>query len=476
MMRRRILLLAALAAACKTVTAPPPVVTPPRVAFDYTVHVYEGKWVHDNKAANAPVWIPGCDAPRCKVLTDGAGNVTLHELPPGPVTICAGEAGYLDTCRDLMIPTIADDGIFELVSAKPPKVRGRLHADGRRLRFPDGKPFPWIGVTGFPAMAGDAFYQWADDRGFTIVRVLFGDVSWLPQTAAQAVAAMPGTLAKAEQHGLYVEAVALTDTASWTRDQIRAHVKAVGAACAFAVNCVLELANENYHPTQNAGALTDLAFLRELRSLVPASLPVSFGAGTNDEADNYPGGDYITIHRSRDRDAWNMTRHIREQEQISADSKKFVVDDEPIGAAEANDPGRRLADPRIFKATGVLGRVFGLGVTYHFENGLRAQVPPEGSIQNEAARQFVEGARVLPDDIELSFQNSGWPQSPVIAANFETDSSRGTVLRVYSGIGARSLMVGLRVQGDPQIRMRDPWHVLRTLIDDNELQVWEIGR
>ena len=61
--------------------------------------------------------------------------------------------------------------------------------------------------------------------------------------------ALPRLLDLAAARGLYVEAVALAgtgeDEARLTRDQMRRHVKAVGAACAAAENCVVALANDH---------------------------------------------------------------------------------------------------------------------------------------------------------------------------------------------------------------------------------------
>jgi hypothetical protein len=72
-----------------------------------------------------------------------------------------------------------------------------------------------------------------------------------------------------------------------------------------------------------------------------------------------------------------------------------VVSDEPIGAGERVDPGRRLTDPSVFFAVALLGRMAGVGNTFHCEDCLHARVP--GPTQATCATAFVEGSLVVAD-------------------------------------------------------------------------------
>src|SRR5207245_11489714 len=123
------------------------------------------------------------------------------------------------------------------------------------------------------------------------------------------------------------------DTATSTFD-IERHVGAMGAACAAAGNCVIELANEPYHPTQ-ADMVHDRAYLRRLRARVPKEIPVALGAA-QDPADS-GGGDYATVHLSRDTGdgGWAHVKAIAAVHDLPASLKMPVVSAEPIGAGEA---------------------------------------------------------------------------------------------------------------------------------------------
>jgi hypothetical protein len=76
---------------------------------------------------------------------------------------------------------------------------------------------------------------------------------------------------------------------------------------------------------------------------------------------------------------------------LAVETGKPVVNDEPIGAAERDEPGRRLADPEFFRA--LARRTFAAGLaggTFHCEDGLRARIP--GPVQQACARAWTEGA------------------------------------------------------------------------------------
>jgi hypothetical protein len=52
-----------------------------------------------------------------------------------------------------------------------------------------------------------------------------------------------------------------------------------------------------------------------------------------------------------------------------------VVSDEPIGAAEQMEPGRRDNDPTRFEAAARATREAGLGATFHYSDGIQAVIP-----------------------------------------------------------------------------------------------------
>lgn len=307
--------------------------------------------------------------------------------------------------------------------------------------------------------------------------------------------ALERALALAAERDLYVEAVALVDTLSFAMN--RAHligqVTQVGRICERAENCVLELANENVHPTQQRGLLGDVTFLRALRAYVPAHVPISLGStccGQSDEDEWYPGGDYITIHLDRGdggprarpdgttyqspiRDPWDMVRRVWELANVSEMSGRPVVDDEGVGADERDDPGRRLASPANFFARGALARVLELGSTFHCQDCLYARVP--GDVQRACAEAFIQGATLIPDEWILQRANARWSNSPVL--------DEGNTVRTYSGLAdSHGALVALGFRGsEPGLRFRSGWRrsgVLASRIgaDGKTVEVWSLAR
>lgn len=365
--------------------------------------------------------------------------------------------------------------------APPPSPMTALRRDGRWL-VNGGGTYVWRMATGFALVdlvadgnetAAMLFLDSLRADGFTGVRVLSTLCCWFRLTSAEGLAALPRTLALARARGMYVEVVALAATRTaasggkdWTEAEIRAHVRHVGAICGQAVNCLIELANENYHASQRATLLTDVTFLRSLRASIPPHVLVSFGAGPSDEKDNYPGGDYVTVHSGRGRSTWDDVRHAREQETISVKCRCFVVDNEPLGAGEENT-GSRSVNPHEFFARGALSRLLGTGSTFHFQNGLRA-VPPAGH-QFDAARAYIAGTRLVPDPVRLAFRNAGWTgvlESPV--------KSFSGAVRVYSGISPQTnLAMALGVTPAFRMQLRTGWRA-EMIMDRPNVQVFRL--
>ena len=265
------------------------------------------------------------------------------------------------------------------------RTRGfRLQAEGHlrvsRTSFikPDGSAFHWRGITAFRLLEfvahgreaeANAYLKWAASKKLTLVRVLGMADGLFKLAPADGLRALPRLLEMAQRHGLYVELVALADTATIALDFPR-HVKAVAEICARHPNVLLEIANEPVHPTQ-ARALHDPAYVTSLAQLVPAGIPVSLGSVENGDA--FGAGTYVTWHAPRGRD-W--PRQIGEQG--AALLRKFgkpVISDEPMGAADKAVAGRRDSDPARFRASAQASARAGLGATFHYEGGLQARLP-----------------------------------------------------------------------------------------------------
>jgi hypothetical protein len=199
----------------------------------------------------------------------------------------------------------------------------------------------------------------------------------------------------AADRGLYVEIVALADTASYGMDTagLRAQAAAVGSLAAGHSNVVMQIANEHYHPTQSR-ELHDAAVLAELGRLIPPQVLHTESAAAEDSA-NAPQGRYITRHLARSGSPAEMLAGVQLLGSLAVRTGRPVVNGEPIGAAERDQPGRRLSDPGFFRELARRTSAAGLaGGTFHCEDGLRARIP--GPVQQACARAWVQGSRVSP--------------------------------------------------------------------------------
>lgn len=254
----------------------------------------------------------------------------------------------------------------------------RLSARGTRFATADGKPFDWRGITAFRLVEmvahgqereADAYLAWAASKRLTVVRVLTMADVLFKLSPADGQHALPRLLDMAQKHGVYVEVVALADTATIRVDMPR-HVKAIGEIAGRHANALVEIANEPVHPTQ-AKALHDAGYAKSLADLVPPMVPVSLGA--LDSGDAFGAGTYVTWHASRTRGDWPA--QIARGADLIAKFKKPVVNDEPMGAADTAVPGRRDNSPARFRAAAEASRKAGVGATFHYESGLQAKLP-----------------------------------------------------------------------------------------------------
>ena len=334
------------------------------------------------------------------------------------------------------------------------------------MRYADGTRFPWLGATAFqvPEMIAHgreadavAFLDAMRDAGISLVRVLamarFPGFVLAPREGRAAVAR---AVQLARDRDLYVEIVALADTVAYPDVPFDEQVREIGAIAARADTAVVELANEiqPVHPTQSP-ALGDKSLLVRLGGLVPAVVPFAFGSSHGGD----PGFDlynpttgtrpnvYLTHHLERlpgDR-GWRPWRQVRFCEELSARYRAYCVSDEPLRFGPTGDQ-----DPAHVFAYGLMGRIFAVGTTFHFDSGRAAQAPT--GIEREGLIAFIRGATYVPPGWEEGrvFQNANttgaWPQSPVGPFD-EADT-----VRVYTSMADNeALTVAIGVQRDPAI-------------------------
>jgi len=279
---------------------------------------------------------------------------------------------------------------------------GRLGVRGTDIVCRDGARFRWVGVTAFALLEqiahgrrgdADVYMRWAQETGFNLVRVLAMADGLFRLPPEEGIRHMPTLFEMAADRGLYVEIVALADTASYRMDPagLRAQAAAVGRLAAGHSNVVVQIANEHHHPTQSR-ELHDAAVLAELGRLIPRHVLHTESAAAEDSADA-PQGMYITRHLSRSGSPAELLEGVQLLGRLAVRTGRPVVNDEPIGAGERDEPGRRLSDPEFFRELAKRTSAAGLaGGTFHCEDGLHARIP--GPVQQACARAWVQGASV----------------------------------------------------------------------------------
>jgi hypothetical protein len=272
--------------------------------------------------------------------------------------------------------------------------------------------------------------------GFDLVRVFCGALPWCGQELSHVYDGLPRLLEECTARGL--NAYLSYNTEAGTGYDLTAHVDRLEAiARAYPVVVLREVANEPYHDTQ--GGRLEPERCAELAARMSA--PVGYGAAADDESTEYAGGAFAPVHLDRGRDPWNMVRRVREILALSETTGTPGFNQEPIGAGEVSEPGRREANPAIWYTMGALNRLFchGSGV-FHSQSGLDAQ--PLGPNQRTCAIAYLDGVDVWPGAHHLQYLNTGHQGSPVLSANFDR------VVRVYSGIdGAEGYTIALGLAG-----------------------------
>lgn len=357
-------------------------------------------------------------------------------------------------------------------------INGRLQASGR-LVVNDNGIFRLRGVSALAlCMHSDGeitdYLDWAADKNFNEVRIFAGNLPWKGQVTDYARSRLPFICEQAGQRGLYVGITPLTDTGDGPAFDKREHVRLIGEICARYENTFIdEVANEYWHPTQDGEVHDPDYLLRLRREVIPAGIMTALGAPNTDEPTpasipQLGQTNIIAIHQDRSRDKWNMIRRVRELAAVSEAYGKAVLNNEPIGADDNAENGRRENDPAIFFTLGILNRLFEVGGVFHSQAGLHANsYSPQ---QQACAEAFVAGSTLIKTPARMIFKNSGWGDSPIKSAAFDT-----AITRVYSGLAEDgsenvAVLVGLRRDPDkpenwldPRVETQNGWRLGETL-------------
>lgn len=306
----------------------------------------------------------------------------------------------------------------------------------------------------------EAYMDWMIKTGFNGARFFGGAINWpdWKQTPQESRAGLAALLPVFKRRGLYATASALTDTAITTYDH-EAHVREIGAMAQAHGNLLVEIANEPYHATAQAGKVHDFNYLAQLARLVPPGVPVALGAPLTDEPSGELAavlgkGSYVTTHLDRGggqvvRGEWDMVRRCHSFMEVIDKTKRASLNNEPIGWNEVAIPGRRNANPAIAFAMGALSRLFGSGLVSHAEHGLRCQMP--GPVQQRCHEEVIAGVKSVAVPGRLHYSREGLSDAPIAPSGLSGDGPQNGVLKVFAGIqgnAAYVMAVGLAGPGE----------------------------
>jgi hypothetical protein len=355
---------------------------------------------------------------------------------------------------------------------------GRLAPCGPSLCRGNGSHFRWRGVTAFALLdlvadrkerEARAFLRWARDERFTIVRVLaMNPKGWFDLEPGDGRRALPTLLRLAGEHRLYVQIVALANTVGRPRGELLDQVREVGRLCAASDHCVLEIANEPYHSSQ--AKLQNAVLMRDLQERVPKDVPTAWGAASDYRSDAMAGGTYVVAHVARSGERWARVARVRDLAALSKRTGKFVVDNEPMGAAERIERSRRDTAPAAFFAQGALTRILEIGSTFHCSDCLEARVP--GPTQQACAAAFIAGATVVPDDVVLSEVDHRTPDAARLREDLEALGPRA-----FAAVsGNRGWLVLVGDGSDRPIVWKGSWSIEKRIAQWRGVSVWAFHR
>jgi hypothetical protein len=279
------------------------------------------------------------------------------------------------------------------------------------IRTAEGQCWQWRGFTDFLLfyrfLCGVDITPFLDERiglGANVLRV-FSMVGWdecTPPFYPQHFPDYYGQLAvfadRLAARGIRFELTVFADGQIVMPDATdrQQHLRACIDAVRSKWNKVIEVANE---PFKNLPGGDDEAI--ELAAMAQAYDPSCLiASGEYSSWPPAPTAVYGTTHCDRSEDWPRKCKDLKDRTDES-DATPWIGD-EPMGAAEQTEPGRRDADPddHAWYAAGC--QMFGPGATFHCEDGIHSRTPI-GPNQTECAKAFFAALAWMPPDALL------WP-------------------------------------------------------------------
>lgn len=245
-----------------------------------------------------------------------------------------------------------------------------------------------VGVTAGSAFSPGSAYKVAiaqyADIGFNLIRVFGGNLDWSspkPQVVGDELYENARAVASyANDFGLLCYIAYVTNAADGY--DLDKHVQRLRDAVAGLPNVVLgEVANESDHGTQ--GGRLDKNTLQRLRGYLSGAFVLSADIRDGSLSDRL-SADFDAFHYERSKSPADLYQ-VR-----NALANLALFNQEPIGAAEADEPGKRSANVELFRQFGQQNKALGMAGVFHSTQGLNCQ--PLSGNQLACAKAFLQGS------------------------------------------------------------------------------------
>jgi hypothetical protein len=289
---------------------------------------------------------------------------------------------------------------------------GRIHIDGLVFRDEQGAIWPWKGFTAFTL-----YLLWLIGKGAAVDQPVSDWLSLRHRPNTLRVLGMVNSFARLHPQdwtGYYdelqpfvrylfskwairVEFVIFADSGDIMPDagQQNDHARRVADLIGDEPNVFLEVANE---PSQHSNLSGGDERAYEIYHMIKrADRMVATGAG-----DGSFSGDFVTVHTPRDLEWPRKAKDILDVRDIAHDPS---VADEPMGASEVWQEGKRDTNPRNFADYAAVAQLVGAGSTFHSDSGILAR--PLQPIQRECAEAFFAAADWVPSPAQIEIFNRG---------------------------------------------------------------------
>jgi hypothetical protein len=469
------LVLLVLSTACAVKSTGPHIDPPPPPApatFTLFAHVCDGvpcepgNEVHKRPATDVTIDTP--ERTWNDGVSDPSGNRIVEGLPAGTYHVCARAQGFVLACADVTFPRPEGSDVF-LVLVPDVIPVDRVHVDGKVFRDTSGAIWQYRGGTSFLLLkrylqeGGDAIIPYIDNRrnaGANTLRVLT-TVTWGPLAPTDYTdEQFLRFLALVHSRGMRLEVVALASAQDWSLERQQQHVqRIVNLVAAAGALDLVEVANEAF---KNSAPPVDV--MRKVTRPRP-DLVLAAG-GDNADCSNLTPFllDYITFHPER-KDEWPRTakdaRELRDGFDCGAGKPSYggahvpVVSDEPMGADEVNQPGRRSNVVDDFYWFAANASIMGAGSTFHSEAGLTSVEP--GPVQAAAELAFYSGLKSSPVEAQLGqYTRGGLGNVPLAHADDKA-------LRTFCSLqGGRADCIVIRPSTDWVAQAINGWSIAHT--------------